>query len=74
MHGNVYELTGDCWNSNYQAAPVDGSAWTKGDCKRRVIRGGSWFTALKYLRSSHRDSDSTRYKNSNVGFRVARSL
>jgi formylglycine-generating enzyme required for sulfatase activity len=74
MHGNVYELTGDCWNSNYQAAPVDGSAWTKGDCKRRTIRGGSWFTTLKYLRSSHRDSDSTRYKNSNVGFRVARAL
>ncbi len=42
MHGNVWEWVEDCWNDGYQEAPVDGSAWTSGDCGRRVLRGGSW--------------------------------
>jgi formylglycine-generating enzyme required for sulfatase activity/serine/threonine protein kinase len=44
MHGNVYEWTQDCWNGSYAGAPSDGSAWTRGDCDRRVLRGGSWAT------------------------------
>jgi len=42
MSGNVYEWVQDCWNNSYQGAPTDGSAWTSGDCKRIVLRGGSW--------------------------------
>jgi formylglycine-generating enzyme required for sulfatase activity len=74
MHGNVYELTQDCWNESYRGAPIDGTAWTTGDCNRHVVRGGSWFTAPKYLRSAARDADSADYRNSNVGFRVARTF
>ena len=36
MHGNVWEWVEDCWNDSYQGAPSDGSAWTSGDCSRRV--------------------------------------
>ena len=39
VHGNIYEWTEDCWNDNYNGAPVDGSAWISGDCSRRTIRG-----------------------------------
>ena len=42
VHGNVSEWVEDCWNDNYRGAPTDGSAWTVGDCSRRVLRGGSW--------------------------------
>ena len=42
MHGNLWEWVQDCWNGSYQGAPADGSAWTSGDCERRVLRGGSW--------------------------------
>lgn len=27
MHGNVSEWVQDCWHSNYEGAPADGSAW-----------------------------------------------
>ncbi|MCC6539966.1 MAG: formylglycine-generating enzyme family protein, partial [Bryobacterales bacterium] len=37
MSGNVWEWTEDCWNANYNGAPIDGSAWLTGDCSNRVI-------------------------------------
>ena len=43
VHGNVWEWVQDCWNENYHGAPTDGSAWLTGDCRQRVVRGGSWF-------------------------------
>ena len=42
MHGNVWEWVQDCWNESYRGAPADGSAWERGDCSQRVLRGGSW--------------------------------
>ena len=42
VHGNVWEWVGDCWNDDYHGAPSDGSAWTAGNCGRRVLRGGAW--------------------------------
>ena len=54
MVGNVWEWTEDCWNENYQGAPVDGSARTSGDCSRRVDRCGSWDYIPVNLRSAHR--------------------
>ena len=42
MLGNVWEWVADCSNGSYAGAPADGSAWTSGDCSRRVLRGGSW--------------------------------
>ncbi len=42
MAGNVWQWVQDCYHDNYDGAPTDGSAWTSGDCSRRVIRGGCW--------------------------------
>ena len=45
MVGNVWEWTRDCYHDGYNGAPTDGSAWTSGDCNRRVVRGGSWLAS-----------------------------
>jgi formylglycine-generating enzyme required for sulfatase activity len=37
----VTQWVADCWNENYRGAPIDGSAWLKGDCGSRVQRGNS---------------------------------
>jgi formylglycine-generating enzyme required for sulfatase activity len=77
MHGNVWEWVEDCLNESnqsYEAAPSDGSAWTSGDCSRRVLRGGSWSGSPEVLRSANRSWDEPDSRNDSVGFRVARTL
>lgn len=73
MHGNVGEWTEDCYNGHYNGAPVDGSAWTDGDCRRRGIRGGSWFHWPIALRSAKRSDSSAGHRDNRTGFRVART-
>ena len=72
MHGNVWELTQDCWNDNYHGAPTDGSAWMTGICSMRLVRGGSWNVNPQYLRSAFRNWLTTAYRNNYYGFRVVR--
>ena len=55
MIGNVWEWTEDCWNASYKGAPSDGAPWTRGDCSRRVVRGGSWGSGPDILHSAARD-------------------
>ncbi len=74
MHGNVWEWVEDCWNDSYDGAPNDGSAWTTGDCSRRVIRGASWDNRPELLRSASRLSKWADNRNDLIGFRVARML
>ncbi|KZN63835.1 hypothetical protein N473_16080 [Pseudoalteromonas luteoviolacea CPMOR-1] len=42
MEGNVVERLADCYQDNYEGAPVDGSAVIKKECEVFVARGGSW--------------------------------
>jgi formylglycine-generating enzyme required for sulfatase activity len=73
MVGNVWEWTEDCYHDSYQGAPADGSAWTSADCTIRVvIRGGSW--SFGPPRSADRRGYSSDIRESDVGFRVARTL
>jgi formylglycine-generating enzyme required for sulfatase activity len=72
MTGNAAEWVEDCWNDNYRGAPADGSAWTRPQCRERVLRGGSFNNDPRYLRSAARfkyDHDVRFYTN---GFRVVR--
>jgi len=74
VHGNLWEWAMDCSNPSYKGAPADGSAWLRGDCIGRVLRGGSWKIGSEYLqttRRNHYDRDVRYYLH---GFRVARSL
>ena len=74
VHGNVWEWVQDCWNGNYREAPTDGNAWERGDCSRRVMRGGSWGSNSRDLRSASRYTFQTGYRGSNLGFRVAQTI
>ena len=74
VHGNVWEWVGDCGNASYTGAPADGSAWARGDCAARVLRGGSWLSFPRILRSAFRYSNSTGLRYFYDGFRVARTL
>jgi formylglycine-generating enzyme required for sulfatase activity len=74
VHGNVYDWIEDCFNETYHGAPLDGSAWTNGDCYRRGHRGGSWFSNPWALRSAARNRNFSFTRFDFIGFRVARSL
>ena len=75
MHGNVREWVQDCWHASYRGAPADGSARTEGaDCRKRVLRGGSWSDIPWDMRSGRRQSGKWKARNSKTGFRVALTL
>jgi formylglycine-generating enzyme required for sulfatase activity len=74
MNGSVWEWVQDCWHSSYKGAPVDGSAWADGTCQSRVIRGGSWREDGSYMLSTTRFKYDASVRQSQNGFRVARSL
>ena len=77
VYGNVWEWVQDCWHDNYQGAPVDGSVWgeqDRGDCTRRVLRGGSWFLYPRWLRSAYRSRLGADAGSDDVGFRLARTF
>jgi formylglycine-generating enzyme required for sulfatase activity len=74
VHGNVLEWTEDCSNSDYNGAPSDGSAWTRGDCSRRVLRGGSWYFSPDFARSAFRVRLYSANRTNTQGFRVGRTI
>ena len=74
MHGNVWEWVEDCWNGGYSGAPSNGSPWLRGDCARRVLRGGSWYNKPWFLRAAYRIRNTTGSRDFSFGFRVARTL
>ena len=77
MHGNVYEWVADCWHDNYEGAPSDGHAWTTGcdGTRRAVLRGGSWRSFPRNLRSANRFRLTPSYRViSFYGFRLVQDL
>jgi formylglycine-generating enzyme required for sulfatase activity len=75
MHGNVWEWVQDCYHRDYTRAPLDGSSWGH-DCTdlRRILRGGSWSSKTVDQRSATRNKRTPTYRDSYIGFRVARDL
>jgi formylglycine-generating enzyme required for sulfatase activity len=72
--GNAAEWVEDCWNQTYEGAPSDGSAWLKGLCELRVLRGGSFASKSTDVGPAARfryERDVRYYAN---GFRVVREL
>jgi formylglycine-generating enzyme required for sulfatase activity len=72
--GNAAEWVEDCWNDGYRGAPTDGSAWLKGECRLRVLRGGSFDSQSDYVRSNSRFRYDVDVRYSANGFRVVREL
>ena len=59
MSGNVWEWVADCW---------------EGDCSKRVLRGGSWLSEPRALRSAFRSRYAVGLRLNDNGFRLARTL
>jgi formylglycine-generating enzyme required for sulfatase activity len=74
MSGNVFEWVEDCWNDDYRGAPTDGSAWTSGDCGRRILRGGSFFYGPGSVCSAFRVLVNASERDRIIGVRLARAL
>ncbi|HYG85469.1 MAG TPA: SUMF1/EgtB/PvdO family nonheme iron enzyme [Azospirillum sp.] len=72
MNGGVAEWVADCWNTTYRGAPTDGSAWLTGDCKKRVLRGGSWRDELDTITATARMNYDADVRYIADGLRVAR--
>lgn len=74
IHGNVWEWVQDCYEEGYGGAPSDGSAREEANCEARVLRGGSWSNAPRFLRSANRGKSPPGARNYTIGFRVAQTL
>ncbi|GHV55432.1 hypothetical protein AGMMS49579_18280 [Spirochaetia bacterium] len=64
MHGNVYEWCWD-WFGDYPDVPSTGT--------KKVVRGGSWYQSVIYMRAAYRDSSAPVTRRNTHGFRVARN-
>lgn len=67
MIGNVGEWVADCSTASY--APE-----TAPDCSKRMVRGGSWGTQPRQLRSAERIRYRPTDVDDSIGIRVAKSL
>lgn len=75
MLGNVWEWVEDCGHPSYSGAPSDASAWLQpGDCRLRMLRGGSWEDAASRVRSAIRYWEFAETRRNVIGFRVAQTL
>ncbi|QTR49754.1 formylglycine-generating enzyme family protein [Candidatus Thiothrix anitrata] len=75
VHGNALEWVEDCWQGDYKYAPIDGSARQGCDADAsRVLRGGSWGSKPRWLRSAFRLYLSPVNRYYSVGFRAARTI
>lgn len=72
MTGNVWEWTQDCWNENYDRAPIDGRARDTESCGVRVARGGAYKDSLQNSRAALRGRFSPEFRIFILGLRVAR--
>jgi len=75
VHGNAWEWIEDCWTPTPSNIPTDGSAFVRPNgCEEAVIRGGSFASGSRRLRSATRAPAPTAVRNYNDGIRVALSL
>jgi formylglycine-generating enzyme required for sulfatase activity len=72
MSGNVWEWCEDTWHSNYQNAPINGSAWIDEKSNIRLVRGGSWYSTPDGCRVANRNDVNPSNRDSSLGFRVVR--
>ncbi len=73
-HGNVWEWTLDCVTRNYNNSPIDGAADFSGDCKSRILRGGSWMSKVRSIKSSNRGKSIIEDQTTQYGLRIVREL
>ena len=73
VSGNTWDWVEDCYHDSYEGgAPTNGAAWATGDCSHRVLRGGSWGSQPRNVRSAARWKQPIETREPYYGFRVAR--
>jgi len=70
--GNIMEWTADCTNRSYRRAPKTAKAWLRGDCDKRMARGGSFETPGGSLRTKRRRSYPITTRLETIGIRLVR--
>jgi formylglycine-generating enzyme required for sulfatase activity len=73
MIGNLAEWVEDCSTQSYDSMRSDGTQ-EGGDCSKRIVRGGSWGTQPRQLRSAERIRYSPDAVDDSIGIRVAKTL
>jgi hypothetical protein len=72
MHGNVEEWCQDQWQENLGKDPaIDPKYEQGGKGSERVIRGGSWFSLGRYVRSAYRNGFSPDNRLNGIGLRLS---
>lgn len=72
MYGNVWEWCQDFWGDYKADGAVDLTGPKNGSY--RVLRGGSWDSSARYVRSASRIPNDPGNRSYNVGFRCAQVL
>jgi len=70
VYGNAWEWVEDCWVEHYHDIPPNGDPLLKGDCSRRVFRGGAWGDNPNFARSGLRNRGEKDQGKDDVGFRL----
>jgi formylglycine-generating enzyme required for sulfatase activity len=74
VHGNVWEWTRDCYQNTYRGLGSTDPVNESGACSSRVLRGGSWDSIPRLLRSANRYGNDPTDRDYDIGFRLARTV
>ena len=74
MHGNVWELTTDCWDGADRKGTSVNGARVKINCEQRIIRGGSFVELPHVVGRGARASKGKNRRQRIFGFRLVRDI
>jgi formylglycine-generating enzyme required for sulfatase activity len=70
MSGNAREWCADCFSQDYSRADRQGKAINDKNCKKRVVRGGSYNSPMSSMQVTAREAFKPDEKDAETGFRV----
>jgi formylglycine-generating enzyme required for sulfatase activity len=74
MHGNVWEVTANCFSLTYRENLTSHTLDEEPECKSIVVRGGSWDTRFDEIKTWYRAGYSKHSVSNDVGFRLVKEL
>lgn len=74
MYGNVWEWVEDWYDENYYAKSPEKDPLNNRMSESSIIKGGSCYNSVEFLRQSVRIPHSSNYESDDIGFRVVFEL